>query len=180
MYFTVWNFHLCILLLGLSFYGSVRNLRNKQQTETKDDVVLRAVELIMQVELSSLLLVVLVTWTVLLPSVEDPSSLLNWTSYFQHGINAILLLIEYALNATRFNPRNLGYVVLWPTMYAVFHMLYTGLGSNYAIYFFLDMTTPFTIITFLVLLLIHILFFYICKWIGMKKNKNINKIHCKL
>jgi len=47
-YFTVWNFHLCILVLGLSLYGSVRNLRNKQQQpRIENDVVLRAAQLLL-------------------------------------------------------------------------------------------------------------------------------------
>jgi hypothetical protein len=170
IYFTVWNFHLCILVFALSFYGSVRNLKgNSAPSSSQPDRVLDVARLALQVELPSLLLVVLVTWSVLLPSVEDKSVLLNTTSYFQHGINAVFLLIEFAINSTKFKTRDVALLIAWPTLYGVFHMVYTGIFQHYAVYFFLDMTTHATIVAFLALLLVHTCFFFLCQCFGRAK-----------
>lgn len=168
--YTVWNFNLCTLYFALAFVDSARNLRRGALVGGGHggggsmDTLQHIMTAVLEVELPSALLVDLVTWGVLLPATMASGNgdvLLNPTSFVQHGANAVLLLIDFSLSGMRFRRWHVLLCCGWPCCYGVFHIIYTATG-NWPIYFFLNMSSPFTFVWFLGLLGIHAAFFYLC------------------
>merc|ERR1711998_537536 len=90
------------------------------------------------------LVVDIVTWTTLYPAAvagNNTGVLLNTGSYHMHILNAVFLLLDYALNDSRFDAWDAWVMVLWPLWYGFFHVCWTGAGHA-PVYFFLKMGLP--------------------------------------
>ncbi|KAK9812674.1 hypothetical protein WJX72_001650 [[Myrmecia] bisecta] len=168
-FYTVWSWWLLAAFFALASAASYLALRKKRPNVNR--LVSRlehAVVVFFHMNLTTVLIVDILTWTVLWPMLRanpDPKTvqafrflLFNFISYSQHGINALLMLGELLLNNIPVVPYMLGYVGLWSSVYggwALYHYMATGRW----LYPFLDAMQSWSPFAYLGLFLTHWLFF---------------------
>jgi len=106
-------------------------------------------------------LVDIVVWTLLLPSLgeEDRGKLLlNFSSYNVHGTNAVFMLVELLLNRFEFVFSHVLFVVGWALLYACWAWIYFDISGVW-IYFFVNTAQKTAPLWYLLLLVMHVLFF---------------------
>lgn len=117
-------------------------------------------ELVLDVVLATSILIATVVWTILYPyavRVHESARLLNWVSYCQHGVNVVLLQIEFLATHHRVSVDALPLVLLWPSLYTIFTWLLHGtVARGFWPYPFLELNTPWAPVWYLGLLLAHL------------------------
>ncbi|DBA00112.1 TPA: hypothetical protein N0F65_000403 [Lagenidium giganteum] len=126
-------------------------------------------DLILDVCLATSLLIGIVVWTILYPwavRMHDPEKLLNWVSYCQHGINILLLQLDFSCTQHQVSPDALALLIAWPTTYCIFTWIVHGtIKRGFWPYPFLKLDTPTAPIWYAGLLLAHLACFaivYLC------------------
>ncbi|TDH67230.1 hypothetical protein CCR75_002164 [Bremia lactucae] len=103
-------------------------------------------ELLLDLCLATSLLICGVVWTVLYPyaiKIGHPEQILNGVSYCQHGINVLLLQIDFHATRHLVSRDALPLVMGWPSLYAVFAWIVHGtVARGFWPYPFLDLDTP--------------------------------------
>lgn len=117
-------------------------------------------DLLLDVLLATSILIAVVVWTILLPYAErihQRDKILNWVSYCQHGVNVVLLQIEFLATHHRASVDALPLMLLWPSIYAIFAWILHGtVARGFWPYPFLDLDTPWAPAWYLGLLLAHL------------------------
>lgn len=187
-FFTVWNFGLICLYFLLATFNSIHGMITERNAKSGDLVVKSeatpedkksnpvsvapanffqlAQYIVLEVELPGALLVDVITWAVLFPAYGR--GLLNETSFIQHISNLFILSFDFVF-FTRFSfaPFHVMLFLIWIAVYALFQVIQISLGGCPA-YFFLDLSQPFTIVWFIGVLLISMLFYFIVAVISWK------------
>ncbi|CAH0481721.1 unnamed protein product [Peronospora belbahrii] len=103
-------------------------------------------ELLFDVCLAASLLICVVVWSILYPyavKTGHPEKILNGVSYCQHGINVLLLQIDFAATKHLVSSNALPLIMGWPSVYAVFAWIVHGtVVKGFWPYPFLDLETP--------------------------------------
>jgi hypothetical protein len=156
IYYSNWNFTAQLLyftwmLKFQSFHwkshcvGSLLVTREGRILNTFFDVIFAAS-----------LVVALVYWAVLYPTEEGP---LTWVTVATHGINTVLVIVEYRLNHLVTQWSNVVYAsFLWPGTYSLFAVIAQATWLGFWPYFFLDTSKPVAPAWYLGLLAIHFVF----------------------
>ncbi|ETV97448.1 hypothetical protein H310_09379 [Aphanomyces invadans] len=109
-FFTTWNVLMQLSFWCWSFFDASGRSRG------------RAVML--DVLWPTSILVTIVVWAILYPmvhAIHEDYVLLNWISYCQHGVNAVLLLVEWTWSdARRVALSTCAWSILFPTIYVIY------------------------------------------------------------
>ncbi|KAK9824146.1 hypothetical protein WJX72_008099 [[Myrmecia] bisecta] len=168
-YYTVWNWWLLGAYFTLAAAASFSALqRERPNPERRVSRLEHAVVVLFHVNLTTVVVVDVLTWTVLWPimrSHPDPTLvaafrdiMFSFTSCSQHGINGLLMLAELLLNNITFMPYMMGYVSLWSSAYSVWTMYYY-LTTSHWLYPFLDAMQSWSPAAYLGMFILHWAFF---------------------
>uniref|UniRef100_K3WMT7 Uncharacterized protein n=1 Tax=Globisporangium ultimum (strain ATCC 200006 / CBS 805.95 / DAOM BR144) TaxID=431595 RepID=K3WMT7_GLOUD len=102
-------------------------------------------ELVLDVCLATSILISVVVWTILYPyavKMHYPEKILNWVSYSQHGINLVILQIDFLSTQHRASLHALPLLIAWPSVYSVFTWILHGtIAKGFWPYPFLEVDT---------------------------------------
>eukprot|EP01052_Picozoa_sp_SAG31_P033067 SAG31_NODE_3691_length_3985_cov_3.675244_5_plen_350_part_00 len=128
---------------------------------------------IFEVELPVSALVVAMVWFYLYPVLHDSNPFPTaFDDLSVHGINAAVMLVEYALNRLTLRPSHVVWVILWPTFYLAYQLLWLWPTERKWAYPFMSTTTILVVPWMIFLLLVHVLFFAGCLGLGQLCNKH--------
>ncbi|KAF0736962.1 hypothetical protein Ae201684_006774 [Aphanomyces euteiches] len=149
-FFTTWNF---ILQIGFWTWSIVDHRASSRLRLVLFDVLW-----------PSSILVAGVVWGILYPAVviaHEEAKLLNWISYCQHGINTVLLCIEWILSDARhMSWRASAFLVLFATVYVIFAwILHESTPQGFWPYPFLAIDRPLSPLVYLCLLVLQLVAF---------------------
>lgn len=117
-------------------------------------------ELLLDMLLATSILIAVVVWTILYPyavRMHAADKILNWVSYCQHGVNVVLLQIEFLATHHRVSVDSLPLMLLWPSVYTIFTWILHGtVARGFWPYPFLELDTPWAPVWYLGLLLAHL------------------------
>ncbi|GMF18411.1 unnamed protein product [Phytophthora lilii] len=132
-------------------------------------------ELLLDVCLAASLLICVVVWTVLYPyavKTGHPERILNGVSYCQHGVNVLLLQIDFFASRHLVSRDALPLVMGWPALYAVFAWIVHGtVAKGFWPYPFLQLDTPWAPFWYGGLLAAHILALMLVMMLSKIKHK---------
>lgn len=130
-------------------------------------------DLLLDVLLATSILIAVVVWTILYPyavKVHQRDKILNWVSYCQHGINVVLLQVEFLATHHSVSVDALPLMLLWPSIYTVFTWILHGtVARGFWPYPFLELDTPWAPVWYLGLLLAHLAAFVLVLAISRTK-----------
>ncbi|KAL7684630.1 hypothetical protein Plhal304r1_c035g0109981 [Plasmopara halstedii] len=133
-------------------------------------------ELLLDICLSVSLLICVVVWVVLYPyavKIGHPEMILNGVSYCQHGINVLLLQIDFFATRHYVSRDALPLIMGWPSVYAVFAWIVHGtVARGFWPYPFLDLDTPWAPFWYGGLLSAHILTLLLVMLMSKAKNRS--------
>jgi len=130
-----------------------------------------------EVLISATVLICLVVWLILLPALSangQPEVVVNLYSFFQHGINVLLIVIDFYLNSLHVELKHGAFVLIYAAAYALLHGLLMG-GRDARdkpvrpIYFFLSLENG-TFLVWLIGLILIIVLFHLVSF-GLSKLK---------
>ena len=93
-----------------------------------------ALVVMFNVEAACVFLVDSVTWGLLLPYAiinNDTSQLVNVESFIEHGLNGVVMMVDFAINNTPIYPFHSVHVLLWAGTYLVFSWLFYTVTGMY-------------------------------------------------
>ena len=129
MYFTLWNFHLMGLFFGVGAFFSFQSAFQDKKIDTQPMTTLEKLFcVVFEIEFTFTLYATVLVWCLLLPGAKAPfakASLLNYGSYFQHGINVLFMLGELMLNGLKIRSQHIHFNTLWVSFYMFIHNLFT-------------------------------------------------------
>ncbi|KAI9914028.1 hypothetical protein PsorP6_005362 [Peronosclerospora sorghi] len=132
-------------------------------------------ELLFDVCLATSLLICTVVWTVLYPyAVKSghPETLLNGVSYCQHGVNVLLLELDFFATRHCVSRDAFPLIMGWPSIYAVFAWIVHGtVAKGFWPYPFLDLNTPWAPFWYGGLLVAHIVALLLVMLLSSVKHK---------
>ncbi|GLE00370.1 hypothetical protein PINS_up009127 [Pythium insidiosum] len=130
-------------------------------------------DLILDVCLSVSLLIGVVVWTILYPyakQIGHPEVLLNWVSYCQHGVNIVLLQIDFVATHHSVSVDALPLIIAWPTAYCLFAWIIHGtITHGFWPYPFLRLDTPWAPVWYGGLLVAHLCVFVLMLYLTRLK-----------
>ncbi|KDO21832.1 hypothetical protein SPRG_12646 [Saprolegnia parasitica CBS 223.65] len=123
-FYTFWNFNLQAVYFAWTLLACVVGSVNSRGLNTLFDVVF-----------ANSFVVAAVFWGVL----YSPKYGVTWLQVAQHGVNSVLLLLEFALNDFSVQPRSLIYAsFLLPDVFAAFAWVARECWLDYWVYSFLN------------------------------------------
>ncbi|KAI7758436.1 hypothetical protein M8C21_001274 [Ambrosia artemisiifolia] len=97
-----------------------------------------------------------VFWLIMVPFLAIKDYNLNFLIINMHSINAVLLVGDTALNSLRFPWFRIAYFILWTCVFVVFQWIVHACIALWWPYPFLDLSSPFSPIWYLLLALLHL------------------------
>ncbi|KAM0026997.1 hypothetical protein Hdeb2414_s0020g00564481 [Helianthus debilis subsp. tardiflorus] len=97
-----------------------------------------------------------VFWFIIYPFLTPADYTLHFFDISMHSVNAILLLVDIALNRLRFPFFRLAYFGLWTCIFVIFQWIYHACVSMWWPYPFLDLSSPYAPIWYFGVGLIHL------------------------
>ncbi|KAE8915174.1 hypothetical protein PF005_g6255 [Phytophthora fragariae] len=200
-FYTSWNFILQGAYFGGAAWRTRRQLQRRLDERTasytalvdNDDDgsdsafarprrVLRAsgvhwidLELLLDVCLAASLLICAVVWAVLYPyavKIGHPETILNGVSYCQHGVNVLLLQMDFFATRHQVSRDAFPLVMGWPSVYAVFAWIVHGtVARGFWPYPFLDLDTPWAPLWYGGLLAAHVVALMLVMLLSRVKHK---------
>jgi hypothetical protein len=176
-FYTVWNWWLLTayfaLVAGTSYFAVSRSRSAGKLSAPAGGTTVGRLQhtiiVLFHVNLTMVWIVDVLTWTVLWPMLRanpDPVKvnfwrlqMFNYTSYHMHGLNALFMLIEFALNDIPVYTYMLGWVGLWSSLFGVWAHAYHA-HTGLFLYPFLNTTKPWAPAAYFGLLLVQWLFFF--------------------
>jgi len=186
-YFTQWNFTLLTFYFWIVSYFSLRRILHKE-----DNRKLSTTELIIgsfawisfHMEVVLALFIDIVVWVILMPMIiihdnktgEDllHKDLLTTISISAHGINFIMMVIEFTLSRFPFHFYVCLFSIMWACIYSVFQWIYFYSGGRW-VYPFMNLTSPVAIVWYLLLFFMIVLFHTITIFIFEKFKAKYSK-----
>ncbi|EQC25636.1 hypothetical protein SDRG_16491 [Saprolegnia diclina VS20] len=144
-FYTFWNFNLQAVYFGWTLLACVVGSVNSRGLNTLFDVVF-----------ANSFVVATVFWLVL----YSPKYGVTWLQMAQHGVNSMLLGLEFALNDFSVQPRSMAYAsFLLPDVFAAFAWVAREGWLNYWVYSFLNVYKVASPLWYVGILLGHCVFF---------------------
>lgn len=171
LFYTTWNFILQIVYFAVVSYLSWQIQRDRQVAQS----IVHAAFILFDVCFTCSFLVATVLWFILYPMYKKAGTeaqVFTFTSYTQHGINVLVLLIEFAMNQFEIQPVHAAFVVYWPTIYALFAWIVHSENSFWP-YPFMEVREPYSPLWYLGLLIAHLCFFSIALLASTLKSRYI-------
>ncbi|CAH0484300.1 unnamed protein product [Peronospora farinosa] len=132
-------------------------------------------ELLLDVCLAASLLICVVVWTILYPyavKTGHPEKILNGVSYCQHGVNVLLLQLDFLATRHLVSKDALPLIMGWPSVYAVFAWIVHGtVAKGFWPYPFLEVNTPWAPLWYGGLLAAHIMALILVMLLSKVKQK---------
>ena len=132
-------------------------------------------ELLLDVCLAASLLICVVVWTILYPyavKTGHPEKILNGVSYCQHGLNVLLLQLDFLSTEHLVSKDTLPLIMGWPSVYAIFAWIVHGtVAKGFWPYPFLELNTPWAPLWYGGLLAAHIIALILVMLLSMAKQK---------
>jgi len=144
LFFTTWNYLLQATYFVLSAVAGARLLWKPHWAllETRAERALaRAVWALFSVCLPSSVMVTVVLWGVLLPATLRSGSsaaidaMLSASSFAQHLVNTILLMLDFAVNHMLVDTSTLVLVVCWNVAYVLFEWVAHSMSAKWTYFF---------------------------------------------
>lgn len=166
-YYTVWNYTFVVTFFGMGAYISFKGVFKSESNASTMSLVHKVHWVMMEVGVPSNFLVVVLTWVLLYPFAAadgDPSELVNFISFNQHGANALFMFIDFCLNNLFLVKWHALYLILWPTAYAMCHQVLTQIRDvvysiHCPVYPFLAVTSYGSLVWFIMIIVIHLVFY---------------------
>ncbi|RQM21497.1 hypothetical protein B5M09_010113 [Aphanomyces astaci] len=153
VYYTVWNLTLQLVYL---VWATVHQFRHRAVTGTAVPTTAesRALNTLFDVCFSVSFLVCMMYWGVVYPSRVDKT--IKIMSVFQHGINCIFLVGEFALNGFVVRKATLGYILILPVLYGAFSWIgHETWNDGFWPYKFLDISSQASPLWYVGTFLVH-------------------------
>ncbi|KAF8394727.1 hypothetical protein HHK36_020944 [Tetracentron sinense] len=142
---------------GIRGTVKLQNHHDQEETEQKGAGFLGyLMQTIYQTCAGAIMLTDLVFWFLIVPFLSTERLGLNLLMGCMHTLNAVFLLLDTALNNLPFPWFRLAYFVLWSSLYVVFQWVIHACGFTWWPYPFLELSTPWTPLWYLILAVIHI------------------------
>ncbi|KDO20572.1 hypothetical protein SPRG_13603 [Saprolegnia parasitica CBS 223.65] len=155
VYYTFWNFNLQAIYFGWAIVASIVGSVDSHRRNTLFDVIF-----------ANSFLIAGVFWGVL----YSPIYSVTWLHMSQHGINSVLLVLEFGLNELRIQPRSMVYAsMLLPDVFGAFAWVVRECWVDDWVYPFLDVTKDVALLWYIGMLLGHCAFFGLA--MGLSKLK---------
>ncbi|KDO21834.1 hypothetical protein SPRG_12648 [Saprolegnia parasitica CBS 223.65] len=156
-YYTFWNFNLQTIYFA---YSLVVQWRSVQQGHA------RRLNTLFDVVLADALLVMTVFWAIL----YDSSKPFRWVEVAEHGVNSVLVLLEFALNDYSVQKRSVVYAsCLFPAVFGAFAWVGRSSWRDDWVYPFLNVTDTVAPLWYMGLIVGHGIFFGVA--LGLAKLK---------
>lgn len=166
-FFTVWNWWLLTGFFGLASVSSLLYILGFRGQRRSVRLLHHSVASAFHILVPMALFIDIVTWTVLVPMLmasPDEDKVAHWrsfmfsfTSYMQHGGNAVMMLGEMLLNnIPNFDSWSHGVVGLFNVLFGIWSLVAYYLFGT-ALYPFLDLNNPFAWAVYMTLFLSGIL-----------------------
>ncbi|XAR61462.1 hypothetical protein NMG60_11035168 [Bertholletia excelsa] len=129
---------------------------SQEQIHCEAGFLEHAMQVIYQTCAGAVLLTDIVFWGLLVPFVLGENFQLTLLIGCLHGLNAVFLIIDSALNSQPFPWHGLAYFVLWSASYVVFQWILHACGFTWWPYPFLELATPWAPLWYFGIALIHL------------------------
>lgn len=143
---------------GLSSHNMPINPSNHGETHVRKTAGIWGYffQIVFQISAGAVGLTDSVFWFIIYPFLTPASYSLNFLDVSMHSVNAVLLLVDVALNRLRFPFFRLAYFVLWTCVFVIFQWILHACVSMWWPYSFLDLSSPYAPIWYLGVGLIHL------------------------
>ncbi|XP_058091846.1 uncharacterized protein LOC131237848 [Magnolia sinica] len=113
-------------------------------------------QIIYQTSAGAATLTDVVFWLIIYPFLTAKDYRLNFLLAGMHSLNAVFLLGDAALNSLRFPWFRISYFVLWTAMFVIFQWVIHACVSLWWPYPFLDLSSPYAPLWYLMVALLHV------------------------
>ncbi|KAA8529599.1 hypothetical protein F0562_034301 [Nyssa sinensis] len=114
-----------------------------------------AFQILFQICAGAVMLTDCVFWFIIYPFLTSEDYKLNFLIVSMHSINAVFLLGDVILNCLRFPFFRIAYFVLWTSIFVVFQWIVHACVSMWWPYPFLDLSSPYAPVWYLLVGLLH-------------------------
>ncbi|RLO11717.1 hypothetical protein DYB28_002923 [Aphanomyces astaci] len=153
IYYTVWGF----TLQTIYFVWALVDQWHRRSSWGRDvamDRKLRYLNACFDASVTVSALVSMLFWVAVHP--VDPTFVLYWNVYVQHGANVLILLVEFSLNSFTIRWKSVGFVVLFPVLYAVVTWIGHISWHQSWPYFFMDLSSPYAPLWYAAVAAVHV------------------------
>ncbi|KAI3726968.1 hypothetical protein L1987_66775 [Smallanthus sonchifolius] len=112
-------------------------------------------QIMFQMQAGAVVLTDCVFWFIMVPFLAIKDYNLNFLIIIMHSINVVFLIGDTALNSLRFPWFRIAYFVLWTCVYVVFQWIVHACLALWWPYPFLDLSSPFSPLWYLLVALLH-------------------------
>jgi len=164
-FFTIWNWALLTAYFSVGAYLSAKATFRGTSDAKRLTVLERIFWVMMEVELTSTFLVLVVFWLVLVPSIKGLDyNPVTFDSLMMHALNTLLMIIDFLLMKLPVKHAHFIYIASWASLYALFHgllmvALYARGEDHCPSYGFLSVAEPTLLVWVCGLLVGYYLFF---------------------
>ncbi|KAJ4729258.1 UDP-N-acetylglucosamine-N-acetylmuramyl-pyrophosphoryl-undecaprenol N-acetylglucosamine protein [Melia azedarach] len=113
-------------------------------------------QVIFQMSAGAVTLTDFIYWSVIFPFLTIKDYKFKFMTVIMHTLNAVLLLGDTALNCLQFPWFRISYFVLWTCAFVIFQWILHGCVSIWWPYAFLDLSSPYAPLWYLLIGLVHI------------------------
>ncbi|XP_043687146.1 uncharacterized protein LOC122638310 isoform X2 [Telopea speciosissima] len=132
-------------------------------------------QIIFQITAGAVMLTDCVFWLIIFPFLTMKDYNLNFLLVGMHSVNAIFLLGDTALNCLRFPWFRIAYFILWTGIFVIFQWIIHASESIWWPYPFLDLSSPYAPLWYLLVGLMHIPCYSIFALIMKMKNLSLKR-----
>ncbi|OQR96285.1 hypothetical protein THRCLA_22012 [Thraustotheca clavata] len=165
-FYTLWNF-----TLQFVYFVWVTTYQYSHRHSSTIPILMakqyKRLNTLFDVAIVDSILVMVVFWGIL----YSPTLSFSWLAPFEHGVNTLLLLMEFVLNPFLIQRSSIVYAsFLWPGAFAVFAWIAHDWWMHKWVYPFLNISKPSSPAWYAGMIIGHCVFFALC--IGLSKVKN--------
>lgn len=113
-------------------------------------------QVIYQTCAGAVILTDIVFWCIIVPFMSTSHLSLNYLTACMHSLNFVFLLLDTCLNSLPFPWFRLSYFILWSCIYVVFQWVIHACGFSWWPYPFLELSTPWAILWYACLAVVHV------------------------
>lgn len=174
VYYTVWSYTLLNAYFMLATYHSFQAMRRGDVLLTSPSRLNKFTCVLFQIVFTTCLLVDVVLWGILLPNQKKNhpeqccGQFYNFSSYNVHGVNLLLICVDFIFSRHEITPAHAVYCVIYPLVFGVFSWIYHAAGGKW-VYFFLDTSAKAAGAWYLGLCALHLMFFLVIWIVGKVK-----------
>eukprot|EP01102_Stenamoeba_stenopodia_P008135 TRINITY_DN2315_c0_g1_i1.p1 TRINITY_DN2315_c0_g1~~TRINITY_DN2315_c0_g1_i1.p1 ORF type:complete len:317 (+),score=52.72 TRINITY_DN2315_c0_g1_i1:44-994(+) len=171
-----------------SFYGIGHHVEGESDDVEEEDVdkdgdssrkmriFVRVCWVLFEIVSTMVFLVDIVVWTILLPAAEkdgSSSGVLNFSSFNVHASNALFVLVELLLNRFTYVYSHVLFVLGWALLYTMWAWIWYDHSGDW-IYFFVNTAQKSAPLWYLLLLVLHTVFFSLVYGLWILKERTLH------